>query len=103
LASPKHRPAQDPEFHWRVRLPAKGELEKDSDRRRNQEAVEDGLGRLDDRERQILVGRYGLGGANELTLERLGRELGITEERMRRIGSRAQKKPRRYARNAIGL
>jgi RNA polymerase primary sigma factor len=55
------------------------------------------LGRLNDRERQILVSRFGLGGANELTLEQLGRELGITKERVRQIESRAQEKLRKFA------
>jgi RNA polymerase primary sigma factor len=79
------------------------EHEYESDQRRNQEAVQEVLGQLNDRERQILIGRYGLGGAKELTLERLGRELGITKERVRQIESRAQEKLRRFARNAICL
>ena len=40
-----------------------GEHEYESDHRRNQEAVQGMLGRLNDRERQILVSRYGIGGA----------------------------------------
>jgi RNA polymerase primary sigma factor len=79
------------------------EHEYESDHRRNQEAVQGMLGQLDDRERQILVSRYGLGGANELTLERLGRELGVTKQRVRQIESRAHEKLRRFARYAIGL
>jgi RNA polymerase primary sigma factor len=73
------------------------EHEYESDQRRNQEAVQGMLGRLNDRERQILVSRYGLGGASELTLEQLGRELGITKERVRQIESRAQEKLRKFA------
>jgi RNA polymerase primary sigma factor len=74
-----------------------GEHEYESDHRRNQEAVAGMLGRLSDRERQILVSHYGLGGANELTLGQLGRELGITKERVRQIESGAQEKLRRFA------
>ncbi len=48
------------------------------------------LGRLDDRERRIIISRYGLDGAGEQTLEQLGRELGITKERVRQIESRAR-------------
>jgi RNA polymerase primary sigma factor len=55
------------------------------------------LGKLDDRERRIIISRFGLGGASEQTLEQLGRELGITKERVRQIESRAQDKLRRYA------
>ena len=65
--------------------------------KRMQEAVKDMLGRLDDRERRIIVSRYGLDGAAEQTLEQLGRELGITKERVRQIESRAQDKLRRFA------
>ena len=74
-----------------------GEYEAESGHRRNQEAVQGMLGRLNDRERQILVSRYGIGGASELTLEQLGRELGITKERVRQIESRAQEKLRKFA------
>jgi RNA polymerase primary sigma factor len=73
------------------------EHEYESDHRRNQEAVQGMLGRLNDRERQILTSRFGLGGSSELTLEQLGRELGITKERVRQIESRAQEKLRKFA------
>jgi RNA polymerase primary sigma factor len=43
------------------------------------------------------VSRYGLDGVSEQTLEQLGRELGITKERVRQIESRAQDKLRRFA------
>jgi RNA polymerase primary sigma factor len=74
-----------------------GEHEYESDHRRNQEAVQGMLGRLNDRERQILVSRYGIGGASEQTLEQLGKVLGITKERVRQIESRAQEKLRKFA------
>ena len=65
--------------------------------KRMQEAVKGMLGRLDERERRIIISRYGLNGVNEQTLEQLGRELGITKERVRQIESRAQDKLRRFA------
>jgi RNA polymerase primary sigma factor len=65
--------------------------------KRMQEAVKGMLGHLDDRERRIIISRYGLNGASEQTLEQLGRELGITKERVRQIESRAQEKLRRIA------
>jgi RNA polymerase primary sigma factor len=55
------------------------------------------LGPLGDRERRILVNRFGLDGSEELTLQRLGQELGITKERVRQIESRAQAKIRGFA------
>jgi RNA polymerase sigma factor (sigma-70 family) len=73
------------------------EHEYESALKRMQEAVKGMLGRLDDRERRIIVSRYGLNGVNELTLEQLGKELGITKERVRQIESRAQDKLRRFA------
>jgi RNA polymerase sigma factor (sigma-70 family) len=73
------------------------EHEYESALKRMQEAIKGMLGKLDDRERRIIISRFGLGGAHEQTLEQLGRELGITKERVRQIESRAQDKLRRYA------
>jgi RNA polymerase primary sigma factor len=74
------------------------EHECEHDYLRNRETVQRMLGRLDGRERRVLVSRYGLGGAIGLTLEQIGEELGITKERVRQIESRAQKKLRGLAR-----
>jgi len=74
-----------------------GEHEYESDHRRNQETVAGMLGRLNDRERLILTNRFGLGGASEMTLEQLGKEMGITKERVRQIESKAQEKLRKFA------
>ena len=52
------------------------EHEYETAHRRNVEAVQGMLGRLDDRERQIMISRFGLDGASEMTLEQLGKELG---------------------------
>ena len=71
--------------------------QQESDHLRSQEIVRGMLGRLNDRERRILIGRYGIGGADQQTLEQLGRELGITKERVRQIESRAREKLRRIA------
>jgi RNA polymerase primary sigma factor len=71
--------------------------EQESDHRRSQEIVRGILGRLDDRERRILIGRYGIGGTAKQTLEQLGCELGITKERVRQIESRAREKLRKIA------
>jgi RNA polymerase primary sigma factor len=73
------------------------ERETESDHKRNQETVRGMLGKLNDRERQILVSRFGLNGSSEMTLEQLGKELGITKERVRQIESRAQEKLRHFA------
>ncbi len=73
------------------------EHEYESAQKRMQEAVKGMLGRLDERERRIIISRFGISGANEQTLEQLGRELGITKERVRQIESRAQDKLRKIA------
>ena len=56
---------------------------------RREEAVLRLLGQLDERERRVLVGRFGIGGGREETLRQIGTELGISKERARQIESRA--------------
>jgi RNA polymerase primary sigma factor len=55
------------------------------------------LGRLNDRERKIIVARFGLEGTHEKTLGQLGKKLGITKERVRQLESRACEKLREIA------
>ena len=55
------------------------------------------LGHLDERERRVIVGRFGIGGVSEETLRQLGAELGISKERVRQIESSARGKLRRHA------
>jgi RNA polymerase primary sigma factor len=74
-----------------------GHVEK-SDNRQMQEVVESMLLRLDDRERRILIRRYGIGGIDVQTLEEIGRELGVSKERVRQLASRAHDRLRRLMR-----
>jgi len=59
----------------------------------------EGLGRalnmLGERERKVIELRYGLLGADPLTLEQIGRDFGITRERVRQIESNALRKLKR--------
>lgn len=56
------------------------------------------LGHLDDREREIILHRFGLTeGTEPETLETVGGRLGVTKERIRQLESRALKKLRRVA------
>ncbi len=56
------------------------------------------LGRLEKRERRILVSRYGIGGVPKLTLAQIGQELGISRERVRQVQACALAKLRKLAR-----
>lgn len=73
------------------------EHEYESALKRMREAIRGMLSHLDDREKMIITSRFGLGGAAEQTLEQLGRELGITKERVRQIESRGVDKLRKIA------
>lgn len=52
------------------------------------------LGDLDERDYRILVHRFGLEGREEATLEDIGRELGVTRERIRQLQNGALEKLR---------
>jgi RNA polymerase primary sigma factor len=71
--------------------------DQEHDHRQSRETVRGMLGRLEERERRILIGRYGIGGDEPKTLEQIGRELGVTKERVRQIETRAREKLRKIA------
>jgi RNA polymerase primary sigma factor len=56
------------------------------------EALAQALAALSDRERQVIVLRYGLADAEPKTLEDIGRRLGLTRERVRQIETEALKR-----------
>ncbi len=56
------------------------------------QALGQALAALADRERQVLVLRYGLDDADPKTLEDIGRRLGLTRERVRQIETEALKR-----------
>lgn len=56
------------------------------------------LDQLEERERNIIIQRYGLGdGTEPLTLEQVGERFGVTKERIRQIETRALQKIRKIA------
>ena len=62
------------------------------------EQVEDVLGTLSDREREVLYMRYGLDDGRTRTLEEVGRHFGVTRERIRQIEAKALRKLRQPSR-----
>src|SRR6187431_2148383 len=59
------------------------------------EGVKKALEALPERERQVIELRYGLSGAEPLTLEEVGRTFGVTRERIRQIENNTLKKLKR--------
>jgi RNA polymerase sigma factor (sigma-70 family) len=57
---------------------------------------------LNERERQVLELRFGIGGAREHTLDQVGKLLGITRERVRQIQSSALERIEPWIRAALG-
>ena len=56
------------------------------------QALAEALNALAEREKQVLVLRYGLTDAEPKTLEEIGRRLGLTRERVRQIETEALRK-----------
>lgn len=74
------------------------EMIRDSFSRRIQEMV----GGLDEKEREVIRMRFGLDGEDPRTLQEIGEAMGLSRERIRQIESRAKEKLRR-SREAHGL
>jgi RNA polymerase primary sigma factor/RNA polymerase sigma factor len=73
-------------------------LEQESIQSKRETEVKRILHRLDERERQIIVQRFGLGrGQEPLTLKQVGANLGVTKERIRQLEMRALAKLRQAA------
>ena len=63
-----------------------------------QKIVGEALATLTPREQHILRMRFGIGGAADHTLEKIGKEFGVTRERIRPIEAKALEKLREPAR-----
>jgi RNA polymerase sigma factor (sigma-70 family) len=68
--------------------------EEDALRREMADRIEQSLASLEDREKEVLRLRYGLGTDHEYTLAEVGRRLGVSRERVRQIEARAFRKLR---------
>jgi RNA polymerase primary sigma factor/RNA polymerase sigma factor len=76
------------------------QFEMESAQFQRESQVEKILGRLDEREQQIIISRFGLTrGREPLTLKEVGAEMGVTKERIRQIEARALNKLRKAARD----
>lgn len=62
------------------------------------ESLEDVFATLSDREARVLKFRFGLNGNKPMTLEEVGREFGVTRERIRQIEAKALRKLRHPSR-----
>jgi RNA polymerase primary sigma factor len=60
--------------------------------------LDDLLDVLDDREHRIIDARFGLNGKKPMTLEEVGREFGVTRERIRQLQNVALDKMRKALR-----
>ena len=78
--------------------PGVAEFEHEAVHDRRRSTVRRWFGRLGKRERWILTNRYGLSGGAEQTLAQIGRELGISKQRVSQIAARAENKLRMIAR-----
>jgi RNA polymerase primary sigma factor len=70
------------------------ERQREAEHERRLEAIRGILGWLNDRERKIIVSRFGLEGTPKKTLVQLGKELGITKARVGQLENRARDKLR---------
>jgi RNA polymerase primary sigma factor/RNA polymerase sigma factor len=93
----RYRTSQDELFAATPEYRGNQTFEEGAQQTREQQ-VEKILSRLDERERQIIVSRFGLDHNREpLTLKEVGGEMGVTKERIRQLEARALDKARQAA------
>ena len=58
---------------------------------------------LSDQERTVIINRFGLQGARELTLKEIGERLGVTSERVRQVEAQATKRLRKVMSRNVAI
>jgi RNA polymerase primary sigma factor len=75
----------------------------ESDAKHLRKVIAEGLNELDEREREIVTGHFGLNGAGATqTLEQLGKRFGVTKERIRQIERKALNRLREVLGPSLG-
>jgi RNA polymerase sigma factor (sigma-70 family) len=72
-----------------LRAESTADLEEEVLEREQEQAVDEALARLPEKERQIIRARFGTGGRPALTLRDAAREVGVTQEQARRLEAQA--------------
>ena len=67
-------------------------MEENTEAQELRQTIREILNKLSERERTVLIDRYGLDGGEEKTLEQVGQKFGVTRERVRQIEAKALRK-----------